>query len=179
MKNELVILSNDPSITAWGYAVVTVSGEVLETGCIKTAPDNTKKNIRKADDRIRRISEINRTLLQAIKKHNVGYILSEAPHGSQSAVAAIMIGMVSGMAQTMSDCLEIPVEFHPEGDVKKYVLGKRSAAKDEMIQAMKRDIGFDPCGTKYIDEAVADALGVYMTAIGTSEALKLAKKLKS
>ena len=176
MQKDFVILTNDPSITAWGWAVVTVSGKIIGTGCIKTCPDNSKKNLRKSDDRIRRVSEINKELLALIDKHTVQYILSEAPHGSQSAVAAVMIGMVAGMVQTISDCTGIPVEYYAEGEVKKCILNKRSAVKDEMIQAMKQS-GFVPTGIKFRDEAVADALAVFHTALQKSEAIRLMKKV--
>lgn len=170
------ILTNDPSITGWGWAIVTIHGEVLDSGCIKTQTDNTKKNLRKTDDRIRRVSEINQTILYKIRQYNVRYILAEAPHGSQSAVAAIMIGMVAGMAQTMSDALDIPIEWYSEGEVKKQLLNKRAAAKSEMIDAIKEEMKWRPTGTKYIDEAVADALGVFLTACVKSETLRLVRK---
>lgn len=171
------ILTNDPSVTAWGYAVVTIHGKILESGCIKTEPDNKKKNLRKSDDRIRRVSEINKTLLEVIKEHNIGFLLSESPHGSQSAVAALMIGMVAGMGQTLSDALGIPMEWYAEGEVKKFILNKRSAIKSEMIEAVQKKLDWRPTGTRYKDEAVADALGVYLTAMHESEALQLMRRM--
>lgn len=173
------ILTNDPSITAWGWAVVSLSGVIKETGCIKTQPDNTKKNLRKSDDRMRRISEINTRLLQVIKRHNVEYILSEIPHGSQSATSAIAIGNVVGMVQTMADTLELPLEGYSEGEVKKFLLGKRAAGKEEMIACIEKQGVWKQTGKKGADEAVADALGVYYTALVHSETLKLFKRLKA
>ena len=169
------ILTNDPSITAWGWAVVNADGKILASGCIKTSPDNTKKNLRKTDDRFRRISEINIMLLGVIEKYNVKFIVSEAPHGSQSAVAAVMIGMTAGMLQTIADTLCLPIEWYSEGEVKKCVLNKRAAAKNEMIEAVRQRMKVNFTGIKYIDEAVADALGVYLAAVNSSVTLKLLK----
>ena len=171
------ILTNDPSLTGWGYAVVTISGRVLETGCIKTEPNSKKKNLRKTDDRARRISEINKELLGVIKKYRVNFIVSEIPHGSQSAVSAVMIGIVAGMVQTLADTLDLPMEGYSEGEVKKYMLGKRAAMKSEMIDAVCKKLDWEPTGTKYKDEAVADALGVFLTASNESEALQLMRKI--
>ena len=176
--NSYNILTNDPSICAWGWAVITLEGRILEKGCVKTEPDTKKKNLRKTDDRFRRITEINRVLLAAIIKHDVKYITSEAPHGSQSAVAAVMIGMTAGMIQTIADTLDIPIEHYSEGEVKKFMLSKRAAVKNEMIQAVRERISVHFTGTKYIDEAVADALGVYLTAMASSPTLKAMKQIK-
>jgi Holliday junction resolvasome RuvABC endonuclease subunit len=173
-NKHLVVLTNDPSLTAWGYCVMK-NDIVLECGCIKTAPEHKKKRIRKSDDTVRRISEINKILLGLIKRHEVDFILSEAPHGSQNASAAMMVGIVAGMIQTISDTLEIPVEWYSEMDSKKFVLGKKSAVKVEMINAIKKLYDVPWKNIKYHDEAVADAIAVYRTAVGLSPTLKLLK----
>jgi len=176
IQRQLTILTNDPSITAWGYAVLNAAGKVLESGCIKTKSQAKKLRIRKGDDTIRRVNEINRRLLSIIKKHGVNYILSELPHGSQNASAARMIGIVVGIVQTLSDTLEIGVEWYSENDAKKIVLGKSSAAKQEMYRAMKFRYDAEWTGVKYKDEAVADALAIHYTASRLSNVLQYYKK---
>ncbi len=177
MKN-LTVLTNDPSITAWGWAVIHAgTNHVLEVGCIKTNPNSAKKRIRKSDDRTRRVSEINHQLLSLIHQYNIRYLLSEAPHGSQSAVAAVMIGMVAGMMQTISDVLNISIDWYSEGDVKKFMLGKRAASKGEMIEAVRQQMKVPFTGVKYHDEAVADAIAVYLTACNQSEIFKMVRRL--
>lgn len=173
-NKHLTVLTNDPSFTAWGWCVIK-NNMVLECGCVKTAPENTKTRIRKSDDTVRRISEINKILLGVIRTHGVDFILSEAPHGSQNASAAVMIGIVAGMIQTISDTLEIPVEWYSEMDSKKFVLGKKAAVKSEMIEAIKKLYDVPWKNIKYHDEAVADAIAVYHTAVGLSPTLKLLK----
>jgi Holliday junction resolvasome RuvABC endonuclease subunit len=168
----LTILTNDPSITAWGWAVVK-DNKVLDCGCIKTAPENKVKRIRKSDDTIRRIQEINGELIRIIKKHEIDYIVSEAPHGSQSAVAAVMIGMVTGIMQTLSDALNVPIEWYSEDDAKKCVLGKRSATKTEMVDSISALYKVPWRKIRYHDEAVADAMAIYHTATKNSSTLKL------
>lgn len=177
-QKKLIILTNDPSITAWGYAVLTVKGKILTTGCIKTESQAKKLRIRKGDDTVRRISEINQVLLQVIKQYKVTYILSELPHGSQNAAAAKMIGTVAGMVQTLSDALEIGVEWYSEGDAKKAVLGKNSATKKEMILAMQIEYKVPWTGIKYRDEAVADALAIHYAAVKQSSVLQLMRTMK-
>jgi Holliday junction resolvasome RuvABC endonuclease subunit len=165
------ILACDPSLTAFGW-VVMEGQNIVESGCIKTTPTNKKQNIRKGDDRCRRITEINSVLIDLIKKHDIKYIVSEQPHGSQSAVSAIMIGVVLGIVQTIADCYGIGVEWYSEGDCKENLLGKRSAGKDETITVVKRYYRYRISGYKYIDEAVCDALAVYHYGMRFSSVVK-------
>jgi Holliday junction resolvasome RuvABC endonuclease subunit len=170
------ILTNDPSITAWGWAVVEPkTGKVIECGAIKTEPSPAKLRARKGDDRVRRITDINRVLIEVIKKHNISLILSELPHGSQSAVAALMIGIVTGIMQAIGDSLSIPVEWYSEGDAKVAVCGKRSIPKDDMVDVIdklfKERIIWKR--TKWENQAIADSLAVYYVARQQSTALKM------
>ena len=173
---EATILTNDPSFTAWGWAIVSINGKVLKSGCIKTAPEHKKSRIRVSDDRTRRTVEIVQTLLKLIKDHNITYILSEAPHGSQNASAAVMIGIVLGITTTISECLGIPIEYYSEQDSKKAILGKKAATKEDMVEAIDRLYEVNWTNTKYIDEAVADALAVHYVASKQSQILKYMKR---
>ncbi len=171
MKMEPTILVNDPSMTAWGYAVIE-QGRVIVSGCIKTEPDYKKKRIRKSDDLTRRVSEIVHCLEDIIDEHGVNYIISELPHGSQNAQAAVMIGVVVGIVQTFADLYNYPIEWYSEMDAKKALLGKKSATKAETINKIIQVYNWTPTGTKYRDEAVADALAVYYVATQQSPVLK-------
>lgn len=169
------ILTNDPSITAWGWAVIHMEKgrlRILDTGCIKTESEATKRRIRKSDDLTRRLEEISKELVRIHEKHGIDWILSEAPHGSQSAVAAKMIGAVAGILSSFATVLELPVEWYSEHDAKKHLLGKRSATKKEIINAIV-DIYGDQwrLDIKYKDEAVADALAVFHVGRESSQAL--------
>jgi len=175
--NPFVILTNDPSMTGWGWVIVDAKKDkILEAGCIKTEPEHKKRRIRKSDDTTRRASEIVLQLLRVIRKHDVSYILTEAPHGSQNASAAIMIGLCAGLLQGITDTLGIGIEWYSEQDSKKSILHKRSATKQEMIDAIKEVYDVPWTGIKYRDEAIADALAVYYTACQLSSTLKLFKR---
>ena len=173
-SHRRLVLTNDPSITAWGWAVVNpLDNTVVDCGAIKTTPQSAKLRTRKGDDRVRRVSEINFKLIEITKKHNIALITSELPHGSQSAVAAMMIGVVTGIMQTIGDCFSIPVEWFSEGDAKMATLGKRSAEKFEMVQKVSDLFEWNLTGVKWRDEAVADALAVYYVAKRHSTSLKM------
>lgn len=168
-----LILTNDPSMTAWGWVVISLDGTVVDMGCIKTAPENKKKRIRKSDDRLRRIDEIYTALLEITTKYHIKLILSEAPHGSQNASAAVMIGMVAAVIQAFDSILNYPVEWYSEEEAKKAVLGKRSASKQEMIDAIQNLYDIKLPGVKYKDEAIADAVAVFHAAKHHSNIIKM------
>ena len=170
---EKTILVNDPSITAWGWGVITLKGEIKAAGCIKTTPSNKKLKIRKGDDRCRRISEINQVLLELIEKYNVCFILSEQPHGSQNAMAAIMIGVCLSILQTLADTLRLGIEWYSENDCKQCLLGKRSATKFETLVAIDLLYTVPWVHVGYIDEAVADAMAVYHYGLKNSNILRI------
>ena len=170
-KKGFKILCLDPSLRAFGYAILQ-DNEVVTCGCIKTDTGYKKLRIRKGDDRMRRVSEINFKLKELFARHKIAFIVSELPHGSQSAVAAIALGLVSGAVQSMADFLNIGLEWFSEGDAKMNALGKRSASKGEMINRMSKLYEVPWTDTKYKDEAIADSLAIHYVARSQSAVLK-------
>lgn len=175
------VLTNDPSITAWGWAVVEfVNGNpvILDSGCIKTSSEAKKKRIRKSDDRVRRFEEVALELQRIHDRFDIDWVVSELPHGSQSASAAVMIGATAGILSTFATCYSLPIEWYSEGDSKKHLLNKRSASKEETINCIIKEYGDSWVNdVKYKDEAVADALSIFHIAKDTSPALKHAYNL--
>jgi len=173
---EPTILTNDPSMTAWGWAVVDSQNKVIKTGCIKTEKSGKKLRIRVADDDAKRISEINKILLGIIKCCNVKYILSELQHGSQNAIAAKWVGATTAIMVTIADTLDIGIEFYSENDSKKCLLGKKSATKQETINAISKLYDVPWLNIAFRDEAVADALSIHYCASKNSPTLKMMKR---
>jgi len=114
-------------------------------------------------------------LLPIIKEYKVVYILSELPHGSQNASAAVMIGVVAGLIQTISDVLCIGIEWFSEQDAKKNLFNKKSVTKQEMIETISHIYDVPWTDTKWRDEGIADALAIHYVASKTSSTLKLFK----
>ena len=172
----LTILTNDPSLTAWGWVVLVCNKKevnIIDCGCIRTGAENKKRRIRKGDDTVRRISEINHELLRIMTKYGVEFLLSELPHGSQNASSAVMIGVVTGIIQTIADIKNIPIEWYSEQDAKKSVLGRKSVSKEEMIQTIDKLYHVDWKGVKYADEAIADAMAIFHCARFQSPTIKM------
>lgn len=168
------ILSCDPSMTAWGYSVISWNGNVVDSGCIKTESFAKKLKIRKGDERVQRISILNNELKKVIEQYNINLILSELPHGSQNAAASVMLGITAAIPQTISNFLNIGIEWYSEGDVKKHLFDRQNVTKQEMVSKMRHlypEVNWT--GIKYKDEAIADSLGIYTTAKYQSTAISL------
>lgn len=179
-QKEGTILTNDPSMTAWGWAVIHWDGIVEEVGCMKTEPESKVRRIRKGDDTMRRADDLSRVLNKILKLHDVQYILTEVPHGSQSAQAADKLGICKGLVIDLARSNELPIEWYMEWDAKKFLFNKKSVTKEETIQKVKLVLGDRMSndlwtGVGYKDEAIADALAIYLTAVDQSSALKLMK----
>jgi len=157
------VLSFDPSLTAFGWAVIC-NNQPIDFGCIKTEPSGKMLRIRKGDDRVRRISEISQRIKEVIQKYKIVLIVSEQPHGSQSAVAATSLGLVTGAVQAISDFTNIPIEWFNEADCKKNLLHKAAASKKETINAINALYTVKWTGVGYKDEAIADSIAVYHVA---------------
>lgn len=176
MAKPYTILTCDPSMTAWGWAVIDYSGKILHVGCIKTKKLAKKLRIRVGDDDCRRVSEINSIIRLIVRQNNVNLILGELPGGgSKSAVSAKALGEAKAMLQSASDYLEIPIEWYSEGDSKKCLLNKLSATKQETIDAISQIYQVPWFNIQYKNEAVADAIAVYHVALHQSTVLKFFK----
>lgn len=170
--NKLIVMSCDPSLTGWGYTIIK-GKKVITFGCIRTSAENKKRRIRKGDDMVRRVGEIVVTLLTEIRMHKVSYLVTELPHGSQTASGAVMQGIVMGIMETIARAELLPIEWYSEHDAKKEAIpGKKVITKNDMIEAMEKKFSFEWPKHKYIREAVADALAIYNCAINTSPTLK-------
>jgi len=145
---------------------------VQASGVIVTKPEAKKRRIRVGDDDVRRVGELLSQLLKIIEKYNVTFIVTELPHGSQNSRGAIMIGIVLGVMQSFNFILNIPVEWYSENDAKKALLGRISATKAQVIDAIDSLYEVAWTNTKYVDEAVADALAIYYCAEQFSATIK-------
>ena len=173
------VMANDPSLCGWGWAVLDWRGEVVASGAERTNPKATKMRVRKGDDLVRRCSEITTALLQVIDEWKVEYLVSELPSGSQSASAAVMIGIVTGVVQTLSASLYLPIEWYSQQDAKKAAMLPRRAGKKAMLEAMRMEYKNWEHNVGWMDEAIADALAVHNVARKQSPVLMYMRNTNS
>ena len=101
--NRRTILGVDPSLTACGWAVLTLDGVPLAMGCARTEKGQTGRHVYQADDDGARVD----TIARALVTHGTGaaLIASEAPAGSQHALAAKALGLAYGCVRGVAVAL--------------------------------------------------------------------------
>lgn len=172
------VMALDPSLTAFGVAIVGLDGSIIHGECIRTDPSDKRLNMRKGDDRCRRISIIAKRLIAIIDEFGPVAIASEQPTGSQSAISSLCQGAVLSIVQTLSDFSSIPVEWYHEGECKKSLHGRRDVQKAEVIQKIVSKYKYAPMGIKTNDEAICDAIQVFHCFKKNSEMAKMLGGMK-
>ena len=170
------VLCFDPSLTAWGWALVDPETDhIVDTGVVVTKPSDKKIKMSKGDDLARRYKIIVNALKPLVEQSDL--IVTEQPHGSQSYHAAVMVGAVTSMVVTLSQCLSVPVEFFTESECKSLLFGKpASISKNQTKRKISKKYKIDWSGVDYVDFAVADALSVYNAAKVSSPLLSILLK---
>lgn len=161
----------DPSLSATGYAIF-YGNKIKKVGCIKTESEWKMRKTSKGVDRLRRLTYINSIIVDIMQRYNISFVASELPHGSQSAAAAVSLGLITGNIKGICDALDIPIEWYGEWMSKKAVLGKFEGTKEEMIKSIDAIYNVHWQKAKYKNEAIADAIAIRHTALCMSPILK-------
>jgi Holliday junction resolvasome RuvABC endonuclease subunit len=166
-----MILALDQSLTNTGY-IVAYKGKIHDSGIISTESQKKKRNIGDMDDKSRRTAYIIDQVKRLIKTHSIKAIICEEYAGfSQSKSAADALATSRTIVIAVSTLLEVPLCFVSAMDAKEALTNKRTASKDEMLEASlisypnimgtyksaKAKNGFLGKG-----EHVADAIGIYL-----------------
>ena len=179
------VVGFDPAFTNWGTAWDTINTETLEIKILKlhlttTSPEK-KAKVRKSSDRLLRAQILSNHLKEACVKQQV--IFSEIPTGSQSAVAAMGLGIAVGVLSSAP----IPVIQVTPNDTKMCAVGKRTASKNEMINwAYEKypDVNWITKRRKGVlqltnaNEHLADAIAVIYAGIQSDQFKQLLQVLK-
>lgn len=181
------IVGVDISLNNIGICKATISDNgvvVKEVSLIQPAKadEQTKKQVRKNSDDLRRARWLRKHLAEAVK--NCNFIAVEMPVGSQSARAMASYGLCVGVLSALEECSFIEVT---PSEVKLAGAGKKTATKQEMIEwAVKkhpeanwktRNLKGEKVMTND-NEHMADALAAIYAAMETDQfkmAVKFAK----
>jgi len=154
------ILALDIAFANTGWAVMR-GGKIVACGTIHTEKAK-QKSVRVSDDRAARAAALADGLKEVIETHKPSGLVGELPSGSQSATPANLLGWASGVVVGVATAYGIPCEWISESDSKKAALGKRSAAKWEMMEWARSkwpDVVFPKSAAKF--EHIADSLAAY------------------
>ena len=164
-------------------AVQIPSMSIIGGTVISTKRADKKYKVLAASDDIARIKSIVDGIRTFLGKYKAGtnmLIGVEMPHaGAQSAKANRGMGIATGIAVTLFECLDIPVDYVTPYEVKNAVCGKRSAKKEavkaglaEFFLPADLDVLFSSVSDGQV-EHLADALGVAVHCIKYSELFRL------
>lgn len=170
-KRGLLVVGLDPSLTAFGWAVVEASTKlVVSAGCICTKPDPKGAHLYQADKDGARVDSIASALIGLLRDvvgNGAPYVVAvEAPAGAQHASTAKALGLSYGIARTLCAAFDknpITVQAH---EVKQRVGGARLASKDDVKAGVLRICEWSSiASTAPAREGETDAVGVALTAL--------------
>lgn len=150
---SVLVLGLDPGFSAIGWAAVEVrdperAGLVVHSaGVFETKADPRKRLVLRSDDNLRRTREIahwlrdNVVFLRSHARLPLVAICAESFSPPRSASVAAKVAMTWGAVGALSATMNLPiVQCTPQG-LKKAIVGKRSASKEEIISALDRRFG--------------------------------------
>lgn len=162
MKKNL-LLSLDPSKTCTGYVVYDPDeNKIVDSGTYAIEPEKHK---RKTDQYVEEAGLYTNFLLDLFLKWGFNYIITEYPHGSQSATASRALSMVNSIISAFSHLIlfKAPITYL-ESDAKIGYFDRSQVSKEETREAMHKEYpDYKPAKrgskvVKYKDEAISDAL---------------------
>lgn len=170
-----VIVGFDPSLTAFGWAVVAIEDppRVLAAGCVTTKPDTRARHAYQADQDGARVDAIATELLRVLRGAQMHgqsmptiLVAIEAPAGAQHAASAKALGLSYGIARTVcAACGETPITVQAH-EVKVAIGGSKGASKDDVAADVTRLTGWTSTAkTAAAREGESDAVGVALTAM--------------
>lgn len=176
-------LACDPSITAWGFAVMGKTRSIY-TSFVPTAKDKLKKHLYVADQDAERAREVFLKLCEVMQPFqgagDTVFLISEAPTGSQSARSSKLLGVCLGLLVGLESYATEPLIFLTAGEIRKSLCGDRNASKaavaqhaDGYLTAIEITTDFPFLKSRVSErkssiaeiEARGDALGVLAAAI--------------
>jgi Holliday junction resolvasome RuvABC endonuclease subunit len=195
-----MILCIDPGFRNFGCSVLDGTGTVINVGCLHTTPTKNKL-LRAADDDVQRVTHITAGLSNAIHRYNIQGVLGELPpSGGQSAKGVKGLAMAMALSVALFTELNMPSEWATPTEVKKALVGRANASKEDMMKAacerhnwditykevfakktkklIRRDAIYHPLGRpmgKKQFEHIADSLGVFEALKHTPVARMLLK----
>lgn len=185
MQNTIRIVGLDPSMSNFGVAVGALdihSGKVtfdrLELAQTK---GGDKKQVRVNSDDLRRAHEIWEMVKPIIDEAQL--VFCELPVGSQSSRAQTSYGICIGVLA----CIDKPLIQVTPIEIKKFVAGKQTTSKDEIIQWAMAKHPEAPWLTRKVkgeiavvnkNEHLADAIAAVHTGMQTDQFRQLTNVLR-
>lgn len=172
----MTLLTADPGFANFGYGVLSLEGEIIEVGVIRTEKSPKKRRVLEVDDMLRRTQQITRELHRIVGHHKVRLIACEAMSYAPNASSAAKLAMGFASLAAVAVLGDIPIIQATPQMVRKAILG-RSGDKDELAEHVAHHFKI----TKFTipgvpHEHILDALavGIYALSSDLAKALRRA-----
>lgn len=158
----MTILSLDPSLRAFGWAIIKDS-EFVDGGCIETSQvsDSTQ-----GDSDTAALDKLSQELKKIIDTYEIDLVIFEASGGSKSSRAIQSLAFVKGLV--ISACIFSNIKYKTISAkaVKKALIGKSDASKDEILEEVRKKFNLFDKKTSKLSKfkvyAIADASATYL-----------------
>jgi crossover junction endodeoxyribonuclease RuvC len=150
------VIGLDPSVTHFGMAHVGPTGEVLEVATLVPKKLDGMERIKFLIDGMSAF--VNKAVFPGTPFVIVREDYAYATHSSSDAVLKEFGGILEWWLYTRP--LSTPLYRVGVAQIKKFIVGKGNAQKDQMMLAVYKNFGYEP-----MDEHQADAIGVAFTAL--------------
>jgi len=175
-----LVLGIDTGFSTMGLSLMEVSStrEYVMGGRTLTTKKSAKKlNIRASDDNMRRAREIAVELRRRLDTYDINAVCMEAQSWPRNASSSAKIGISWGIVAAVAEAKGLPVLQATPQAIKKALVGKNSASKDEIIAAItKRHPEIKWPKAKGIHEHIADATGAVIACMD-SDIIRMVRQL--
>lgn len=184
-RHDIHVLGADPGFASFGYCMLelTTTGErPIETGVLRTAKDNRKRNTLVADDNHRRCQELFGALQSVLNERHVILVCSESPSLPRNASVSHKQGIAYGVLGTTLAVDNIPLSQASPQRIKKILCGEQTASKEDVQRALEERYpgAFDRFKAEYPRgqwEHGFDAAAALVACLG-SDVVTLARRLQ-
>lgn len=140
----MIVMGIDPGFAAFGIAKVEVRPArdggldvlALETRVLRTAPSAKKAAVRSSEDLVRRCGELVLGIEAAVQDWKPLALAGETMSWPRDLRAATRVALAWGVIAAIASRYSLPVVQASPQDVKKALVGSKSASKEEIIGAV-------------------------------------------
>lgn len=116
--------------------IIWESGDIVDVARFEF-PKGNKKKIRASSDRIDRAARWTKQMYDFLWDYGVDGVIGELPHGgSRNVNAASEMNCATVLCGSLCTLMELPCEWCTPNDVKMGMCNKKSASKQEVIDAV-------------------------------------------
>ena len=178
----MIVLGVDPGFAALGLAAVEIGAGAPQPRAAwveRTEPSPRKRAVRASEDNVRRAQELANALERAIAEWQPVALAAETMSWPRNAGAVAKVALAWGAVCACASRHALPVVQASPQDVKRALVGRKSASKEEVIAEVERRFPeLELPEARTLQEHAADATAVVLACLD-SPVLGMARQLAS